>query len=129
MVLSGIYRTPAESDENKQGLKTGPLTARRKFFWECGGSVRKSGAVTILRCSYWKGREQNLTGLGSNKEELLLFQLFIFLQKGGDDQSWCDLNRIILLSSEKTTLSCLLLDNRLRDVLALWVLLDFFFPP
>lgn len=66
-------------------------------------------------------------GLGSNEEELLLFQLFMFLQKGGSDQSWCSLNQVILLSSLcKTTLSCLLLDNRLTDVLALQVLLDFF---
>lgn len=39
MVLSGIHRTPAENDENKQGLKTGLLAARRKLLWECGGSV------------------------------------------------------------------------------------------
>lgn len=69
-------------------------------------------------------------GLGSNEEELLLFQLFMFLQKAGNDQSWCGLNQVILLSPFcKTTLSCLLLDNRLTDVLVLWVLPDlgFFF--
>lgn len=31
-------------------------------------------------------------GLGNNKEELLLFQLFMFFQKGGNDQSWFGLN-------------------------------------
>lgn len=30
MVLSGRYRTPVEYDENKMGLKTGPLTARKE---------------------------------------------------------------------------------------------------
>lgn len=67
-----------------------------------------------------QGAESN----GAWQEELLLFQLFLFLQKGGNDQSWCGLNQVIFLSSFfKTTLSCLL-DNRLRDVLAFWVLLD-----
>lgn len=37
-------------------------------------------------------------GLGSNKEELLLFQLSMFLQKGGNDQSWRGLDQVILLS-------------------------------
>lgn len=39
MVLYMPYRTPAVNDENKQGLKTGALTAGRKLLWECGGSV------------------------------------------------------------------------------------------
>lgn len=67
-------------------------------------------------------------GLGSNKEELLLFQLLMFLQKGGNAQSWCGLIQVILLSPFcKTTLSRYLLDNRLTDVLALRVLLDHYF--
>lgn len=43
-------------------------------------------------------------GLGSNKEELLLFQLFTFLQKGGNDQSWCGLDQVILLFLQNTVL-------------------------
>lgn len=55
-----------------------------------------------------QGAESN----GAWQEELLLFQLFLFLQKGGNDQSWCGLNQVIFLSCFfKTTLSCLL-DNR-----------------
>lgn len=135
MVLSGIYRTWAENDENEQGLKNGPLTARRKLLWECGGSVLNvalpyypvwpysstpstTSWIFFFLKGKWSsdhskmfffGREQNLVGLGSNKEELLLFQLFLFLQKGGNAQSWCGLNQVILLSSFcKTPLSCLL---------------------
>lgn len=53
-------------------------------------------------------------GLGNNEEEMLLFQLFMCLQKGRNNWDWCGLNQVIFLSSYfKTTLSYLLLD-RLR---------------
>lgn len=91
-----LSRDQAENDVNKQGLKMGPLTARRKMGYvvgqyKCGTPSLSSvtmflflecclkGKGTILRCSHWKGREQNLMELGSNEEEFLFFQLFMFL--------------------------------------------------
>lgn len=137
MVLFGRYRTPVEYDENKMRLKTGPLTARKEValgMWWVGfkwgnplwsnstpGTAFALGYLFFLE-EKWSsnhskmlliGREQNLMWLGSNEGELLLFQLMC-LQKGRNDQSWCGLNQVIFLSSFfKTTLSYLLLDNRL----------------
>lgn len=59
-------------------------------------------------------------GLDSNNEELFIFQVFTFLQKWGNDQSWCGLNHVIF-SVCKTALPWLVLDNRLTIVVALWL--------